>query len=158
MAWRSSGGYDVYMICDAMPTLPDEYTFDDSHASTIHVKPELVDQYKADQWWGMHNIVPLGVEFIEFTVDGIKYKQTAEDEVSVTYSTDSKPGSSNPNLYTGDINIPAQRSCSRSLIRIAETERCHWILSCSRRCTAYSRCFPCLVGCPADWCQSLLLQ
>lgn len=108
VAWRSSGGYDVYMICDAMPTLPDEYTFDDSHASTIHVKPELVDQYKADQWWGMHNIVPLGVEFIEFTVDGIKYKQTAEDEVSVTYSTDSKPGSSNPNLYTGDINIPAQ--------------------------------------------------
>lgn len=106
--WRSSGGYNVYMVCDIMPTLPDQYTFDDSHASKIYVKPELVDTYKADQFWGQHTILPLGTTFIEFVEDGIKYKQTAENEVSVTYLNDSKPGSSNPNLYTGDINIPAQ--------------------------------------------------
>ncbi|MBO7137690.1 MAG: tyrosine-protein phosphatase [Bacteroidaceae bacterium] len=106
--WRSSGGYDVYMVCDIMPTLPDEYTFDDSHASKIYVKPELVDTYKADQWWGQHTILPLGTELVEFVEDGIKYKQTGDGEVSVTYLNDSKPGSSNPNLYTGDISIPAQ--------------------------------------------------
>ena len=106
--WRSSGGYDVYMVCDIMPTLPDEYTFDDSHASKIYVKPELVDTYKADQWWGQHTILPFGTELVEFVEGGIKYTQTADEEVSVTYATDGKPGSSNPNTYTGDINIPAQ--------------------------------------------------
>jgi hypothetical protein len=106
--WRSSGGYDVYMVCDIMPTLPDEYTFDDSHASKIYVKPELVDQFKADQWWGQHTILPFGTEYIDFTVDGIKYTQTAEDEVSLTYATDGKPGSSNPNTYSGDFVVPAQ--------------------------------------------------
>lgn len=106
--WRSSGGYDVYMVCDAMPTLPDEYTFDDSHASKIYVKPELVDTYKADKWWGMHTILPVGAEFIDFTVDDIKYTQTAENEVSITYATEGQPGSSNPNTYTGDFVIPSQ--------------------------------------------------
>ena len=106
--WRSSGGYDVYMVCDIMPTLPDEYTFDDSHASKIYVKPELVDQFKADQWWGQHTILPFGTEYIDFTVDGIKYTQTADDEVSLTYATDGKPGSSNPNTYSGDFVVPAQ--------------------------------------------------
>lgn len=106
--WRSSGGYDVYMVCDAMPTLPDEYTFDDSHASKIYVKPELVDTYKADKWWGMHTILPVGAEFIDFTVDDIKYTQTAENEVSITYATEGKPDSSNPNTYTGDFVIPSQ--------------------------------------------------
>lgn len=109
--WRSSGGYEVYMICDTKPTLYDNQTFDDSHASNIHVKPELYDAYMADGNWSIYNIVPDiggGVTFIDFTVDGIKYKMTAEDKVSVVYPTDSKPSSSNPNTYTGDIVIPAQ--------------------------------------------------
>lgn len=109
--WRSSGGYEVYMICDTKPTLYDNQTFDDSHASNIHVKPELYDAYLADGNWSIYNIVPdIGGEitFIYFTVDGIKYKMTAEDKVSVVYPTDSKPGSSNPNTYSGDIVIPAQ--------------------------------------------------
>mgnify|MGYP002522550612 CR=1 FL=1 len=105
VAWRSSGGYEVYMICDAMPTLPDEYTFDDTHASTIYVKAELYDQYTADQYWSMHNIVKMGVELIDFTVDGIKYSMIAEDKVIVTYPNDSEPGTSE---YSGDIVIPAQ--------------------------------------------------
>ena len=109
--WRSSGGYDVYMICDTKPTLYDNQTFDDSHASNIHVKPELYDAYLADGNWSIYNIVPDiggGITFLDFTVDGIKYKMTAEDKVSVVYPTSSKPGSSNPNTYSGDIVIPAQ--------------------------------------------------
>ena len=105
VAWRASGGYEVYMVCDAMPILPDEYTFDDTHASTIFVKPELYDQYVADQYWGMHNIVPFGVELTDFTVDGIKYKMVSASEVVVTYPNESEPGTSE---YTGDIVIPAQ--------------------------------------------------
>ena len=105
VAWRSSGGYEVYMVCDAMPVLPDEYTFDDTHASVIYVKPELYDQYVADQYWGMHNIVPFGVVLTDFTVDGIKYKMVSASEVVVTYPGDTEPGTSD---YTGDIVIPAQ--------------------------------------------------
>lgn len=105
VAWRSSGGYEVYMVCDAMPILPDEYTFDDTHASVIYVKPELYDQYVADQYWGMHNIVPFGVVLTDFTVDGIKYKMVSASEVVVTYPGDTEPGTS---TYTGDIVIPAQ--------------------------------------------------
>ena len=111
--WRSSGGYEVYMICDTKPELYDNQTFDDSHASTIHVKPEVYSDYMADGNWNIYNIVPdLGdgpvIEYISFIEDGIKYQMTAEDKVSVVYMNDSKPGSSNPNLYTGDITIPAQ--------------------------------------------------
>lgn len=109
--WRSSGGYEVYMICDTKPTLYDNQTFDDSHASNIHVKPAVYGDYMADSKWSIYNIVPdIGgsVTFIDFTEDGIKYKMTAEDKVSVVYPTDSKPSSSNPNTYTGDIVIPAQ--------------------------------------------------
>lgn len=109
--WRSSGGYEVYMICDTKPALYDNQTFDDSHASTIHVKPEVYEAYMADSNWSIYNIVPDiggGVTFIEFIEDGIKYKMTAEDKVSVVFPTDSKPSSSNPNTYTGDITIPAQ--------------------------------------------------
>jgi len=105
VAWRSSGGYEVYMVCDAMPVLPDEYTFDDTHASVVYVKPALYDQYVGDQYWGMHNIVPFGVELTDFTVDGIKYKMVSASEVVVTYPGDTEPGSSE---YTGDIVIPAQ--------------------------------------------------
>ena len=105
VAWRSSGGYEVYMVCDAMPVLPDEYTFDDTHASVIYVKPELYDQYVADQYWGMHNIVKFGTSLTDFTVDGIKYKMVSESEVVVTYPGDTEPGTSD---YSGDIVIPAQ--------------------------------------------------
>ena len=111
--WRSSGAYDVYMICDTKPELYDSQTFDDSHASTIHVKPEVYSDYMADSNWNIYQIVPdLGdgpvVEYISFIEDGIKYQMTAVDKVSVVYKNDSKPSSSNPNLYTGDIVIPSQ--------------------------------------------------
>ena len=109
--WRESGGYQVYMICDVKPSLYDDITFDQGHASTIHVKPNMYDTYMADSKWSCYNIVPDiggGVTFIDFVEDGIKYKMTAEDKVSVVYATDGKPGSSNPNTYTGDITIPAQ--------------------------------------------------
>ena len=108
VAWRATGGYDVYMICDTKPTLPDAYTFDDTHLTSIHVKNELADEYKADPLWNIYNIVKMSVELIDFTVDGIKYKMIAEDKVVVTYPTEGKPGSNNPNTYTGDIVIPAQ--------------------------------------------------
>ena len=108
VAWRATGGYDVYMICDAKPTLPDEYTFDDTHLTSIHVKNELAAEYKADPLWNIYNIVKMSVELIDFTVDGIKYKMISDDKVVVTYPTEGKPGSSNPNTYTGDIVIPAQ--------------------------------------------------
>ena len=109
--WRESGGYQVYMICDVKPSLYDDITFDQGHASTIHVKPGMYDTYMADSKWSCYNLVPdIGgsVTFIEFEEDGIKYKMTAEDKVSVVYKNDNKPGSSNPNLYTGDITIPDQ--------------------------------------------------
>ena len=109
--WRSSGGYDVYMVCDIKPSLYDNQTFDDSHASTIHVKKGVYDNYMADSKWSIYNIVPDidgEVTLMEFTENGIKYKMTAEDKVSVVYPTDGKPDSNNPNTYTGDITIPAQ--------------------------------------------------
>ena len=105
VAWRSSGGYEVYMICDAMPVLPDEYTFDDTHSSTIYVKPGVYDSYAADQYWSMHNIVKLGTELTDFTADGIRYMMISEDKVVVTWPGDTEPGTS---AYTGDIVIPAQ--------------------------------------------------
>ena len=106
--WRSSGAYEVYMICDTKPTLYDNQTFDDTHASTIFVKPSVYDDYLNDPLWNIYNIVKLGVELTDFTVDGIKYKMITEDKVVVTYPTEGKPGSSNPNLYTGAITIPEQ--------------------------------------------------
>ena len=105
VAWRSSGGYEVYMVCDAMPVLPDEYTFDDTHASTIYVKPSVYDDYAADQYWSMHNIVKIGTALTDFTVNGIKYKMLSESTVVVTYPNDTEPGTSS---YTGAITIPAQ--------------------------------------------------
>ena len=110
--WRDSGGYQVYMICDVKPSLYDDITFDQGHASTIHVKPSMNETYAADSKWSCYNIVPdvggSSIEYISFVEDGIKYKMTAEDKVSVVYPTDSKPDSSNPNTYSGDIVIPAQ--------------------------------------------------
>lgn len=55
--WRSSGAYDVYMVCDVKPTLYDNITFDQGHASTIHIYPELIDTYNADPKWACYNIV-----------------------------------------------------------------------------------------------------
>ena len=109
--WRSSGGYEVYMICDVKPSLYDNQTFDDTHASTIHVKQGVYDDYMGDSNWSIYNVVPDidgSVTYIDFTENGIKYKMTAEDKVSVVYPTDVKPDSSNPNTYSGDIVIPAQ--------------------------------------------------
>ena len=57
VAWRASGGYDVYMICDVMPKLPDNQTFDDTHESTIHVYPSVYLNYIADEYWNCHHIV-----------------------------------------------------------------------------------------------------
>ncbi len=109
--WRSSGGYEVYMICDVKPSLYDNQTFDDTHASTIHVKQGVYDDYMGDSNWSIYNVVPDidgSVTYIDFTENGIKYKMTAEDKVSVVYPTEGKPDSSNPNTYSGDIVIPAQ--------------------------------------------------
>ena len=55
--WRSSGAYDVYMVCNVKPTLYDDITFDQGHTSTIHIYPELIDTYKADPKWACYNIV-----------------------------------------------------------------------------------------------------
>jgi len=55
--WHASGAYDVYMVCDVKPTLHDNITFDQGHASTIHIYPELIDTYKADPKWACYNIV-----------------------------------------------------------------------------------------------------
>ena len=109
--WRSSGGYDVYMVCDIKPNLYDNQTFDDTHESIIHVRAGAFDDFKADSKWNIYNIVADmsgGLTLKSFTIDGVKYKMTAEDKVNVVYPTDGKPGSSNPNTYTGDISIPAQ--------------------------------------------------
>ena len=110
--YRESPEYDIYMDCHAKPTVPDKYTFDHGYASRIHVYPDVFEDYVNDPYWGgKYTIMPdmgSGLELIDFTVDGIKYKMTAEDKVSVVYPTASKPGSSNPNTYTGDIVIPAQ--------------------------------------------------
>ena len=56
VCWRESGAYDVYMICDTKPELPDDYTFDDSHASTIHVKSANESDYTADSKWNNQTI------------------------------------------------------------------------------------------------------
>ncbi|MCR4593397.1 MAG: leucine-rich repeat domain-containing protein [Bacteroidaceae bacterium] len=55
--WRSSGAYDVYMICDTKAELSHNETFDDTHASTIHVYPSVYAQYKKDTNWNIYNIV-----------------------------------------------------------------------------------------------------
>ena len=110
--YRESPEYDIYMDCHAKPTVPDKYTFDHGYASRIHVYPDVYEAYVNDPYWGgKYTIMPdmgSGLELKDFTVDGIKYKMTAEDKVSVTYPTEGKPGSSNPNTYTGDFVIPAQ--------------------------------------------------
>ncbi|MBO4593297.1 MAG: leucine-rich repeat protein [Bacteroidaceae bacterium] len=109
VCWRPSGAYDVYMLCDVKPVLPDNQTFDDTHASTIHVKPELYDAYKADPNWNIYDILDdVGVTLNDFTVDGIKYKMISASQVIVTYPNGSQPSSSNPSTYTGDITIPQQ--------------------------------------------------
>ncbi|MBR5394674.1 MAG: leucine-rich repeat protein [Bacteroidaceae bacterium] len=110
--YRESPEYDIYMDCHAKPTVPDKYTFDHGYASRIHVYPDVYEAYVNDPYWGgKYTIMPdmgSGLELKDFIVDGIKYKMTAEDKVSVTYPTEGKPGSSNPNTYTGDFVIPAQ--------------------------------------------------
>jgi protein tyrosine/serine phosphatase len=57
VAWRASGGYNVYMICDVMPRLGDNQTFDDSHESIIHVYPSVYLDYIHDEYWNCHTIV-----------------------------------------------------------------------------------------------------
>ena len=110
--YRESPEYDIYMDCHAKPTVPDKYTFDHGYSSRIHVYADVYDAYLNDPYWGgKYTIMPdmgSSIELKDFTVNGIKYKMTAEDKVNVVYPTDSKPGSSNPNTYTGDIVIPAQ--------------------------------------------------
>ena len=110
--YRESPEYDIYMDCHAKPTVPDKYTFDHGYASRIHVYPDVYEDYVNDKYWGgKYTIMPdmgSGLELKSFTVDGIKYKMTAEDKVNVIYPTDSKPGSSNPSTYTGDFVVPAK--------------------------------------------------
>ena len=94
VCWRSSGAYDVYMNCDTKPTLSDSQTFDDTHASRIHVKPSVFDDFVADPKWNIYNIITeLG------TIDGIKYLKDGRGNAYVT-----DPGNSS---YEGDIVIPA---------------------------------------------------
>jgi hypothetical protein len=101
--WRSSGAYDVYMICDTKPELYDNQTFDDSHASTIHVPAAVYDEYVADAKWNIYTIITeLGV------VDGIKYLKDSRGNAYVTYPNATKPSSENPNLYSGNIVIPSK--------------------------------------------------
>lgn len=58
VCWRSSGAYDIYMVCDAVPTLAGSDTFDNGKESTIHVKPGLLENFKtADKWKKFSNIV-----------------------------------------------------------------------------------------------------
>ena len=57
VCWRSSGAYNVYMICDAVPELADDITFDQKHQSTIHVYPNIYLKYKQDSYWAKYNIV-----------------------------------------------------------------------------------------------------
>jgi protein tyrosine/serine phosphatase len=110
--YRESPEYDIYMDCHAKPTVPDKYTFDHGYQSRIHVYPDVYEDFKNDDYWGgKYTIMPdmgSGLELKDFTVDGIKYRMTAEDKVNVIYPTSGKPGSSNPNTYTGNITIPAQ--------------------------------------------------
>lgn len=110
--YRESPEYDIYMDCHAKPTVPDKYTFDHGYASRIHVYPDVFEEYANDPYWGgKYTIMPdmgSGLELKDFTVDGIKYKMTAEDKVSITYPTESKPGSSNPSTYSGDFVVPSQ--------------------------------------------------
>lgn len=110
--YRESPEYDIYMDCHAKPTVPDKYTFDHGYASRIHVYPDVFEEYANDPYWGgKYTIMPdmgSGLELKDFTVDGIKYKMTAEDKVSITYPTESKPGSSNPSTYSGDFVVPTQ--------------------------------------------------
>ena len=110
--YRESPEYDIYMDCHAKPTVPDKYTFDHGYSSRIHVYPDVYEDFVNDSYWGgKYTIVAdmgSSLELLDFIVDGIKYKMTAEDKVSVVYPTSSKPDSSNPNTYTGDIVIPTQ--------------------------------------------------
>lgn len=107
--WRTSGAYEVYMICDTKPELSHNETFDDTHASTIHVEADLFDAYKADPNWNIYNIVGdlvngEQVALTSFTEGGLKYKMITANKVAVTYPNDSEPGTS---TYTGDINVPS---------------------------------------------------
>ena len=110
--YRESPEYDIYMDCHAKPTVPDKYTFDHGYASRIHVYADVYEEYANDPYWGgKYTIMPdmgSGLELIDFTVDGIKYKMTAEDKVSITYPTEGKPGSSNPSTYSGDFVVPTE--------------------------------------------------
>lgn len=70
VAWRMTGGYEVYMYCDKMPELGDNQTFDDSHESNIHIYPSLYLQYKNNYYWACHHIVADLEE--EITADELK--------------------------------------------------------------------------------------
>ena len=94
VCYRESPAYDVYLNCDAMPTVPDYYMFDHEYKSKIHVKPSLFDSFLSDSNWKKYNIVTeLG------TINGIKYLKDGRGNAYVT-----DPGNSS---YEGDIVIPA---------------------------------------------------
>lgn len=99
VCWRSSGAYDIYMVCDAAPELYDDDTFDGERKSRIHVKASAFDDFVAKSKWNKYNIITeLG------TLDGIKYLKDGRGNAYVTYPNDKEPGTSS---YTGDIVIPA---------------------------------------------------
>ena len=99
VCWRASGAYEVYMICDAVPELSDDITFDQNHETRIHVKPSVFDDFVASSNWNKYNIITeLG------TVDGIKYLKDGRGNAYVTYPNNIEPGTSS---YEGDIVIPA---------------------------------------------------
>lgn len=99
VCWRSSGAYDVYMICDVAPSLYDDDTFDGERKSRIHVKPNAFDDFVASSKWNKYNIITeLG------TIDGIKYLKDGRGNAYVTYPNDTEPGTSS---YEGAIVIPS---------------------------------------------------
>ena len=60
VCWRSSGAYDVYMICDAVPNFSSDQTFNDDYSSdntTVHVYSGLVSSYTGSSKWNKYNIV-----------------------------------------------------------------------------------------------------
>lgn len=84
--WRASDAYDVYMICDTKPEVPDIYTFDNDFASTIHIYPSLYLDYKTDYHWNCYNIVPdlvqdMSHEDLQTAIANFSAKLPANDEV-----------------------------------------------------------------------------
>jgi len=114
VCYRESGTYDVYMNCDAVPTVPDHYMFDHEYKSKIHVKQSLFDSFLSDSKWKKYNIITeLG------TIDGIKYLKDGRGNAYVTYPNDTEPGTS---TYTGDIVIPSTVSVGSKEYKVIAIE------------------------------------